>query len=113
MNVSVPLFAPGVEPEQGLSRYEQPFAANLTAMRLAVAGPIVEQSAITVPALTPESTPSDPVSTSSDIAESPTHRKTQSANSPTWVGVSHNRPPEWEAARSSALEVVWLQSATW
>src|SRR5579872_2467270 len=72
---------------------------------------MVLASATMAPDLTPSITPSGPRLTCSDIAVSPTHRKTHSAFCATSFGVAQNLPFS-AAASSFAFAAVFDQSAT-
>src|SRR5579871_3661573 len=111
IKVKVPALAPGVEPVQGTSIYRTPFLANSAPIFRLPLGEIVLASATMVPALTPSITPPEPRFTCSDIAVSPTQRKTHSAFCAASLGLEQNLPFS-AAASSFALSAVCDHNAT-
>src|ERR1035438_595598 len=111
IKVRVPLIAPGVEPVQGAPRKSIPALASSSWVRRLEAGLTVLASTTISPGFPPSFTPEGPRITASDIAESPTQRKTHSACRATSAGVVHALPPA-SAASFPALPPECDQSAT-
>ena len=105
MIVSVPSSAFGEEPVTGASTKWWPCSPSASAIRRALAGPIVDMSMNSVPGAAPAAAPSSPSSIVSTWSPSTTMVITMSLRSPTSRGVSATWPPCSDAHCSARSRV--------